>query len=48
MVSVIVGAVVATGSENAVQQGFSGNDRIQLVPVTGSGVMPGHSVAGFS
>ncbi len=37
MVSVIVGAVVAAGSENAVQQGFSGNDKIQLVPVTGSG-----------
>ncbi len=40
--------MVAAGSENSVQQGSSGNDKIQLVPVTGSGVTPGNSVAGFS
>ncbi len=48
MVSVTVGTMVAASSENAVQQGSSSNDKIQLVPVTGSGVTPGHSVAAFS
>ncbi|KAL8583099.1 hypothetical protein ACOMHN_008537 [Nucella lapillus] len=36
--------MIAACSEDTVQQGSSSDDEIQLVPVTRSGVPPGHSV----
>ena len=47
VVGVAVSAVVATGGQDTVQQGSAGDHEIQLVPVTGSGVPPRHSVVRF-
>ena len=47
MVGVAVSAVIAAGGQDTVQQGSAGDNEIQLVPVTRSGVPPGHSVVGF-
>ena len=47
MICVTVSAVIAAGGQNTVQQGSAGDNEIQLVPVTRSGVPPGHSVVGF-
>ena len=45
VVSIAVGTVVAVSNEDAVQEWSLSNDEIQLVPVTGSRVLPGYSVA---
>ena len=47
MVSVTVGAVMAAGDEETAQQWSSGDDEIQLVPMTRSWVSPGYSVDRF-
>ena len=44
VVCVTVGTVVGAGDEHMVEQGLSGDDKVKLVPVLGSGVSPGHSV----
>ena len=47
VVGVTVRAVVAACREDTVQRGSSGEDEIQLVPVAGPGVSPGHSAVWF-
>ena len=47
VVGVTVSAVTGAGGQDTVQQGSVGDNEIQLVPVTRSGVPPGHSVVGF-
>ena len=39
VIGVAVSAVVAAGGQNTVQQGSAGDNEIQLVPVTRSGVL---------
>ena len=46
-VGVTVSTVMTTSHEDTVQQGSSGDDKIQLVPMMGSGVPSGDSVAKF-
>ena len=48
VVRVAVGTVVGASDEHVVEQGPPGDDEVQLVPVLGSGVSPGHSVLRFS
>ena len=45
VVGIAVGTVVAASNKDEVQQWSSSDDEIQLVPVTGSRVLPGYSVA---
>ena len=47
VVGVAVSAVVAMGGQDTVQQGSAGDHEIQLVPVTGSGVLSRTSVVRF-
>lgn len=47
VVGVAVSAVITAGGQDTVQQGSAGDNEIQLMPVTRSGVPPGHSVVGF-
>ena len=47
MVSIVVGTVVAVSNEDAVQLWSLSDDKIQLVPVSGSRVPQGCSVALF-
>ena len=37
----------AARDQHLVQQGSPGDDEVQLVPVAGPGVSPGHPVVGF-
>ena len=46
-VGVAVSTVKAAHHQHLVQQGSSGDDEVQLVPVTRSGVPPGHPVVGL-
>ena len=45
LVSIAFGTVVAASNKDAVHQWSSSDDEIQLVPVMGSRVLPGYSVA---
>ena len=47
VIGVAVSAVIAASGQDTVQQGSAGANEIQLVPVTRSGVPPGHPVVGF-
>ena len=46
-VGVTVSTVMTTSDEDTVQQGSSGDDKIPLVPMMGSGVPSGDSVVKF-
>ena len=47
VVRVAVGTVGGASDEHVAEQGPPGDDKVQLVPVLGSGVSPGHSVLRF-
>ena len=47
VISVTVSTMEAARDQHLVQQGPSGDDEVQLVPVARPGVPPGHPVVGF-
>ena len=47
VISVTIGAVVGVSDKQMVEKGSPGEDIVQLVPVLGPGMPPGHFVVWF-